>query len=67
MCTAFKNFQNASTNISFDPQRKFENEGAEKVLLSAFPSKETEIKIVASCYSGPIAGMSEWRVGDQLL
>lgn len=57
MYMAFKKFQNASTNISFDAQNNHENEGAERIVLSAFPSRETETKIVACSHSELMAGM----------
>ena len=42
ICTAFKNFQNASINSSFDPQNNLKHEREEQVLLSALCREETE-------------------------
>lgn len=42
ICTAFKNFQNASINSSFDPENNLKHERTEQVLLSALYREETE-------------------------
>lgn len=67
MLLAFDKFLNKCFHkCLFEPWNNLENEGAEKVLFSSFPSKETKIEIVASCHSGPMAGVPTRQIKNQL-